>query len=140
MNVNCPTDEQLAQLAYGRLQGEQLAGMEQHLDGCTTCRQLLAVVSNGSAPLTQPERAALTAGERLGRYEIERLIAAGGMGMLYVARDTQLARRVALKLMRPAFGGDVGRMRLLREAQAMAALSHPNVIHVYELGEVDSRV
>src|SRR5205807_10276526 len=75
-----------------------------------------------------------------GRYEIERLIAAGGMGMLYVARDTQLNRRVALKLMRPAFGGDVGRMRLLREAQAMAALSHPNVLQVYELGEVDGRV
>ncbi len=138
--MNCPTDEQLAQLAYGRLDGPQLVAVERHLDGCRDCRQLLAVVSAGSAPLTQPERAALQAGERLGRYEIERLIAAGGMGMLYVARDTQLGRRVALKLMRPAFGGDVGRMRLLREAQAMAALSHPNVVHVYELGEVDGRV
>src|SRR6185436_5637120 len=79
-------------------------------------------------------------GEKLGRYEIERLIAAGGMGMLYVAKDSQLGRRVALKLMRPSFGGDVGRMRLLREAQAMAALNHPNVLGVYELGEVDGRV
>ncbi len=139
--TDCPTDEQLAQLAHGRIRGPDLdTPLERHVDACSACRKLLATVSNGSAPPTQPERGILSPGDKLGRYEIERLLAAGGMGMLYIAQDTQLRRRVALKLMRPAFGGDLGRVRLLREAQAMAALAHPNVIGVYELGEVDGRV
>jgi hypothetical protein len=135
-----PSDETLAQLAHGRLTGAALTTAEAHLDDCGTCRSLLAAVSNGSAPYVAAERSALTVGERLGRYEIETLIGAGGMGMLYSARDTQLNRRAVLKLMRPAFGGELGRVRLLREAQAMASLSHPNVVGVYELGESGERV
>src|SRR5262249_40838721 len=117
-----------------------LEALEGHLDGCAACRSMVAAVSNGSAPYAAPERALLKPGERLGRYEIESLLAAGGMGMLFAARDTQLNRRAVLKLMRPAYGGDLGRVRLLREAQAMASLSHPNVVSVYELGESGDRV
>jgi serine/threonine-protein kinase len=138
--MTCPTDEALAQMASGALHGAELEALEHHLDGCGNCRTLLAAVTHGSAPYTPPERALLKSGERLGRYEIEALVAAGGMGMLYAARDPQLNRRVVLKLMRPAFGGDIGRVRLLREAQAMASLSHPNVVAVYELGESGERV
>jgi serine/threonine-protein kinase len=138
--MTCPTDEALAQMASGALHGAELEALEHHLDGCGSCRTLLAAVTHGSAPYSPPERALLKSGERLGRYEIQALLAAGGMGMLYAARDTQLNRRVVLKLMRPAFGGDIGRVRLLREAQAMASLSHPNVVAVYELGESGERV
>ncbi len=135
-----PSDETIARLSAGKLSGGELLELEQHLDGCSACRNLLAVVSNGSAPGAPLERAALSPGEKLGRYEIERLMGAGGMGMLYVARDPQLGRRVALKLMRPAFAGEAGKVRLLREAQAMAQLSHPNVVHVYDIGELHGRV
>jgi serine/threonine-protein kinase len=138
--MTCPTDEALAQMASGALHGAELEALEHHLDGCGNCRTLLAAVTHGSAPYAPPERALLKSGERLGRYEIEALIAAGGMGMLYAARDPQLNRRVVLKLMRPAYGADIGRVRLLREAQAMASLSHPNVVSVFELGESGERV
>ncbi|MFT3841778.1 MAG: pilus assembly protein N-terminal domain-containing protein [Myxococcaceae bacterium] len=135
-----PDDATLAKLAEGKISGEELSALESHLDSCGSCRTLLAVVSNGSAPSVAVQRATLSPGEMLGRFEIERLIGAGAMGMLYVARDPQLGRRVALKLMRPAFNDETGRIRLLREAQSMAQLSHPNVVHVYELGELSGRV
>ena len=140
MTTPCPSDDQLAALASGTLDAAAVAELERHLDACSTCRQLVAVVSNGSAPTHKHTFAVLRPGERLGRYEIERLIGAGGMGVLYVARDPQLGRRVALKLMRPAFGAEGGRVRLLREAQAMATLSHPNVVSVFDIGEADERV
>jgi eukaryotic-like serine/threonine-protein kinase len=137
----CPTDDQLSALACGGVKGPQLDALEAHLDRCVACRQLLAAVSNGSTPAMRPtDRPTLRPGEVLGRYEIERLIGAGGMGMLYVARDPQLGRRVALKLMRPSLAAEGGRLRLLREAQSMAQLSHPNVVSVFDLGEVEGRV
>lgn len=132
----CPTDDQLSQLAAGALTGDGLDVLERHLDGCVACRQVVAAVSNGSMPAMRPsDRPALRPGDRLGRYEIERLIGAGGMGMLYLARDPQLNRRVALKLMRPSLAAVGGRLRRLREAQAMAQLNHPNVVSVFDLGE-----
>jgi serine/threonine-protein kinase len=135
-----PSDETLAQLAHGRLEGADLEAVEVHLDTCAPCRSLVAAVTNGSTPFSAPERVALQSGEKLGRYEIDMLLAAGGMGMLYTARDRLLNRRTVLKLMRPRFSGELGHVRLLREAQAMASLSHPNVVHVYELGESEGRV
>ncbi|MBL8914682.1 MAG: pilus assembly protein N-terminal domain-containing protein [Archangium sp.] len=137
---DCPSDDRLSALAAGTLPAPELEALEKHLDGCTACRQLVAVVSNGSAPTTKHEFGVLRAGEKLGRYEIERLIGAGGMGVLYVARDPQLNRRVALKLMRPAFAAEGGSVRLRREAQAMATLAHPNVVNVFDIGEAGERV
>ncbi|MFT3707721.1 MAG: pilus assembly protein N-terminal domain-containing protein [Archangium sp.] len=135
-----PSDDRLSALAAGTLSSTEVEAIEKHLDGCPTCRQLVAVVSNGSAPTSKHEFGVLRAGERLGRYEIERLIGAGGMGLLYVARDPQLNRRVALKLMRPAFAAEGGSVRLRREAQSMATLAHPNVVNVFDIGETDGRV
>ncbi len=71
----------------------------------------------------------------VGRYQIEDRIGQGAMGVVYTGRDAQLGRKVAIKLLH----GDLsksqgGKSRLLREAQAMAKLSHPNVVHVYEVG------
>jgi serine/threonine protein kinase len=73
---------------------------------------------------------ALTPGTRVGPYEITTVIGAGGMGEVYRARDTRLRRDVALKFLH---GSDRG--GLLREAQAASALNHPNVCHVYDVGE-----
>jgi serine/threonine protein kinase len=78
----------------------------------------------------------LTAGVRLGPYEIVGPLGAGGMGEVYRARDTALHREVAVKLLPPQFMNDPDRVsRLRREAQAVAALSHPNIAAIYGLQE-----
>jgi Tol biopolymer transport system component/predicted Ser/Thr protein kinase len=74
-------------------------------------------------------------GRRLGHYEIQSKLGAGGMGTVYQALDTRLNRTVALKILSPdRWEGTAGRGRLMREAQAASALNHPNIVTVYEIG------
>ena len=74
----------------------------------------------------------LSAGERLGPYEIHGQIGVGGMGEVYRARDTKLKRDVALKVLPEAFARDPARMaRFQREAEVLASLNHPNIAHIY---------
>jgi len=78
----------------------------------------------------------LTAGTRLGPYEIVAPLGAGGMGEVYRARDSKLGREVALKVLPAEFAGDPERMaRFAREAQVLASLNHPNIAHIYGLEE-----
>ncbi|HEX8145533.1 MAG TPA: protein kinase [Pyrinomonadaceae bacterium] len=80
----------------------------------------------------------MAAGTHLGRYEIRSHIGKGGMGEVYLAEDTQLERTVALKILPPDVASDQQRMnRFMREAKATAALSHPNIAHIYEIGQAD---
>jgi serine/threonine protein kinase len=74
---------------------------------------------------------------RIGRYTVLGPIGQGGMGLVLRALDPQLRREVAIKLLRPGRGGLAEEMqaRMLREARAMAALSHPNVVPIYDIGE-----
>ncbi|MCA9648648.1 MAG: tetratricopeptide repeat protein [Myxococcales bacterium] len=74
-------------------------------------------------------------GTAVGRYVVVGRIGAGGMGVVYMAFDPELGRRVALKLLRRKADGERARLRLLREAQALARLSHPNVVTIYDVGE-----
>ena len=77
----------------------------------------------------------LTAGDRLGPYEILSAIGAGGMGEVYRARDPRLGRDVAIKVLPVAFSTDVDRLhRFEREARAAAALNHPNILAVFDIG------
>jgi serine/threonine protein kinase len=84
---------------------------------------------------------ARSAGDRFDRYIIERLVGRGGMGEVWRAMDPKLDRRVALKLLSPASSfdprWDKARERMLREARSAAALNHPNVVAVFDVGEVD---
>ena len=80
----------------------------------------------------------IAAGTKLGRYEIRSKLAEGGMGEVYLADDTQLRRRVALKVLPEGLAANQDRMRrFVQEAQAAAALNHPNIAHIYEIREVD---
>jgi hypothetical protein len=76
----------------------------------------------------------LTRGEKIGRFVVVSELGSGGMGAVYAAHDPQLDRQVALKVMRGATGEEEDRIRMLREGQAMARVTHPNVITVYEVG------
>lgn len=81
---------------------------------------------------------------QIGRHEVLRKLGAGGMGVVFEAHDPELDRRIAIKLIRPDPGGtrasETSRGRLMREAQAMAKVSHRNVITVYDVGAFQDRV
>jgi eukaryotic-like serine/threonine-protein kinase len=76
-----------------------------------------------------------TVGSRVGRYRLLQELGAGGMGVVFEANDPELDRKVAIKLLHARFD----KTQLVREARALARLSHPNVVTIYDVGEVDSR-
>ncbi|QRK10957.1 serine/threonine protein kinase [Archangium violaceum] len=100
----------------------------------------------GSPPplsLFSDEPQPLPRGTSVGRYLVLERLGAGGMGEVYAAFDPQLNRKVAIKLLLPGGEGrerNEARPRLMREAQAMARLSHPNVLPVFDIGEHGDRV
>src|SRR6266852_2121515 len=78
----------------------------------------------------------LSAGDRLGPYEILAPIGAGGMGEVYKARDTKLDRHVAIKVLPEALANDPERLaRFEREAKVLASLNHPNIAQIYGIEE-----
>src|SRR6195256_855027 len=78
----------------------------------------------------------LKPGIHLGRYEICSKIGEGGMGEVYLAEDSRLHRKVALKILPVEMAANHDRMRRFKqEATAAAALNHPNIAHIYEIGE-----
>src|SRR5262245_59357688 len=82
---------------------------------------------------------ALTSGTRLGPYEILAPLGAGGMGEVYRARDPRLGREVAIKLLPEKLAGDAAALsRFEQEAKAVAALSHPNILGIYDVGRDDA--
>src|ERR1700683_4978070 len=82
---------------------------------------------------------ALTSGTKLGPYEIQSQLGAGGMGEVYRARDTRLDRIVAIKVLPASFATDTERLRRFeQEARSVAALNHPNILAVYDIGSYDS--
>src|SRR5439155_26703428 len=80
----------------------------------------------------------IAAGTKLGRYEIRSKIGAGGMGEVYLARDTQLGRDVAVKVLPSTYSDDTDRLhRFEQEACAAGALNHPNILIVHDVGTHD---
>ena len=84
---------------------------------------------------------ALTAGTRLGPYEIVAAVGAGGMGEVYRAHDPRLGRDVAIKVVLNGVAESRGsRERFEREAKAVAALSHPNIVAIHDVGTADGQI
>ncbi|MBX7084626.1 MAG: tetratricopeptide repeat protein, partial [Nannocystaceae bacterium] len=151
----CPDDGVFEALLAGALDEARRRRLHAHLDRCADCRALLVALAPlgraapqvASAP-TEPEGAPLQPARRhdphFGHFTLLEPLGHGGMGTVWAAYDEALGRRVALKLVRPheALAGDShgvapdreAARRLLREAQAMAALSHPGVVVVHEVG------
>ena len=78
----------------------------------------------------------LSSGTKLGPYEIQAPLGAGGMGELYLTRDTRLNRRIAIKVLSAHLSGSAqARQRFGREARAISSMSHPNICHLYDVGE-----
>ena len=97
------------------------------------------------SPVGPPEKhsrkASLTPGAHLGHYTIVELLGIGGMGEVYRATDANLGRDVAIKVVHSELGGSSGLVaRFQREARSLAALNHPNICTVYEIGEQDGHV
>jgi eukaryotic-like serine/threonine-protein kinase len=119
----CPPVERLLAFASGELADDRAVEVETHIDSCVECRAALSNLAREGGPPPA-----------LGRYRIDTVLGSGGMGIVYRAYDPQLARPVAIKVVRRAGEDIAGRARLVREAQALARLSHPNVCHVYDVG------
>ncbi|MBL8912299.1 MAG: serine/threonine protein kinase, partial [Archangium sp.] len=149
----CPEPYALLKLATNQLAAEERARLDVHVRGCAECSAYISRVQlGGSGEATQdvgPPRLfvpepELPAGTPIGHFRIEKTLGIGGMGVVYLARDTNLDRPVALKLLRAESGGtddsQGARTRMLREAHAMARLSHPHVVTIYEVGAHEDRI
>ncbi len=147
----CLDDAEILELIEGRLTPETRALASTHLDECDECRALVADATRtfldlarhgrDAEPIDEPDLQAetmLARGEIVGRYRIEGRLGAGGMGIVYLAHDPELDRKVAVKILRADLGGtsQAARQAVLREAQAMARLSSPNVAAIYDIGIV----
>jgi hypothetical protein len=165
----CVLPEDLAALLDGRLDARARHEIDVHIDRCPACRELVSAVARAThaaedsshrlapvdpsplslAPtlpiLRDPDRE-LAIGDRMDRYVVEGRLGAGAMGVVYAAYDPELDRRIALKVLRGDAAADTPDgaapldERLLREAQVMAQLAHPNVVTVHDVGRVGSRV
>lgn len=148
----CLDDDLVAAFVSGTLDDAKADAVDAHLDGCEDCFALVAALAKTTSVLHEPNGAdeerlpadaeRVADGTRLGRYEIASLVGVGAMGVVYAATDSELRRKVALKLVRSRRGRDAAerRERLLREARTMARLAHPNVVTVHDVGTFGERV
>jgi tetratricopeptide (TPR) repeat protein len=130
--MSCVDDITIVAYFRGELGASKRAAIEDELDRCESCRELMMVVASAwradDGALGDTRRAGMT----VGRYVIDRVLGAGAMGVVYAARDPELDREIALKVMARPSPELAERFR--REAQAMARLDHRNVVSVYDVG------
>jgi len=147
-------DDAILDVLEGRAGPDTRARVEGHAASCAACRELLSALArqrdvSGSAPTLVSKLSGASESEsdlppQIGRFVLTHLLGAGGMGIVYAASDPELDRVVAVKLLRSELVDELRRPameeRLHREARAMAKLSHPNVVAVYDVGTHDGRV
>ncbi len=157
LHSTCLDDDEVLLLLQNGLPETLRAQVDVHLDSCESCRRLVAAAADpnlvsqrdpapgsvGHPNSSTPAPAGkvdlplvdLARGTTIDRYLVLGLIGAGGMSKVFLAYDPELDRRVALKLLDPTRDRESLRSRLVREAQALGKLSHPNVVQVYDVGQ-----
>jgi eukaryotic-like serine/threonine-protein kinase len=146
----CPGDDTITLFTCGGLEEQDRTAIEGHLADCASCRKVVGVLRTALPHMSHdPATSGLLAktgllapGTAIGRYRIQELVGAGGMGVVYGAFDPDLDRKVALKLLYPALGaGDSGLVaRLRRESKAMARLKHENVATIHDIGSYNDQL
>ncbi len=141
-----PSPEVLQQFVNGLIDGAAADAIAAHLDACGDCVSLLDTLPDAD-PLTRLLRTSNSretadhphfSGRMIGPYALLEELGRGGMGVVYRAFDQRLKREVALKLMLGGAHADAERRaRMRREAEAIAALSHPGIVQVFDVGEAD---
>ena len=119
----CVETEELVAMLDGNLPSDRVEAVLVHVDRCPSCAEVIASLARDAGP------------RGVGRYQLGRVIGSGGMGVVHEGWDPELRRRVAVKLVRPERSDDAAHARMLREARALARISHPNVVAVYDVGE-----
>jgi eukaryotic-like serine/threonine-protein kinase len=150
--VDCLDEDAVLAFVDGSLDDVGRDSVEGHIASCPACSDLVATAAGGdperpTGGLLEGETAGadgLAPGATVGRYVILNLVGRGGMGEVYAAYDPQLDRKVALKLLHERAASEAAartaRERLLREAKAIARLSHPNVVVVHDAGAIDDPI
>ncbi|MEQ1570632.1 MAG: protein kinase [Myxococcota bacterium] len=122
----CPDENALAALVDGLLSPAEIQGIEDHLDTCDACLDLVASIARSDDAEPEP-------GAHIGRFSVLHPLGSGAHGVVVAAYDPELQRQVAIKLVRPDRAAD--QKRVWREARMLASLSHTNVVRVYEIGQ-----
>jgi tetratricopeptide (TPR) repeat protein len=154
----CPDPASLRAFHLGDLPEDALDRLARHLDDCATCSERVALLDEEADPLLEalrlrggdPATLPLTRADAIAParpheyspvdapgYEILAVLGSGGMGVVHKARHLRLGRLVALKRLKADSRFDLDRFR--REAESVAALQHPNVVQIYEVGDHDGR-
>ena len=129
--------DEAAGFIEGWLPEDERLKIEHHIDRCAECRKYISELAalswtSGRRPKVDAHDANLERGTNVGRYVVDGWLGRGEMGIVYSAYDPKLHRKVALKMVDANVPG--GTARLEREAQAMARLSHPNVVAIHDIG------
>ncbi|MEM7155955.1 MAG: tetratricopeptide repeat protein [Myxococcota bacterium] len=142
--ASCPDEETIAAFVARELPPAERESVQDHCQACSACQEtvshLVRAFSPGPSPTAtgpQSPGTELPRGAEIGRYLVLEPLGQGAVGVVYAAYDPELDRRLALKLLQPrraASDPEGWRARLVREARALASISHPNVVAIHDVG------